>query len=557
MRDYKVYVRSGSEGWLRDLLFLLLLFSVPFLASLGRLPLFGPYEGAYAEISRAMLERGDLITTSLDHLNRFGNPPLLFWLNAASLAFFGQNEFSVRFPTALCGLLTLPAVYVIARRLYDRRTALLSAILLGSCTGFALLSRGILTQLPLCLCLTAALGSFVVAGQRDEPSREASGHWYPFYLFWALAVLAGGMVGILLPAAVILVYLLLAGRWELLPRMRCGSGLLLFLMVAAPWFVAVWLESPGSVHLLPGQGIGRYGVSLAEDRRPFWLVVPLLVAGLLPWSCYVLPALSRAWREQGRGGGRSRLFLMIWALAILLFFVLSGSRPIPALLPAFPPLAILAAHLVKGELERRGRGLRLVTRLQGAVMALLGVAALAYPLLLRSVQSLAALLPAWGHALERWAEHAPRFSPAACMLVAGLLLLQGIMSLAVSERRTGRALIVLCLCSFALEIIVPRQIMGTIARAESPRALAVRAVELAGADTAIVTLGPLHGVSWYAGRPVPVVGTVQQDLAALWSGTAPLLVILEKGELDALLPSLRPAPRILMESGPRLLISNR
>lgn len=337
MRDYKVYARSGSEGWLRDLLFLLLLFSVPFLASLGRLPLFGPYEGAYAEISRAMLERGDLITTSLDHLNRFGNPPLLFWLNVASLAFFGQNEFAVRFPTALCGLLTLPAVYVIARRLYDRRTALLSAILLGSCTGFALLSRGILTQLPLCLCLTAALGSFAVAAQGDVRQQGASGHWYPFYLFWALAVLAGGMVGTLLPAAVILVYLLLAGRWELLPRMRCGSGLLLFLVVAAPWFVAVWLESPESAHLLSGQGIGQYGASLGEDQRPFWLVVPLLVAGLLPWSGYVLPALSRAWREQGRGGGRSGLFLMVWALAILLFFVLSGSRPIPALLPAFPP----------------------------------------------------------------------------------------------------------------------------------------------------------------------------------------------------------------------------
>ena len=143
------------------------------------------------------------------------------------------------------------------------------------------------------------------------------------------------------------------------------------------------------------------------------------------------------------------------------------------------------------------------------------------------------------------------------MLVAGLLLLQGVASLVVSERRTGRALIVLCLCSFALEIIVPRQIMGTIARAESPRDLAVRAAELAGKDALIVTLGTLHGVSWYAGRWVPVAGTRQQDVAALWRGTAPLLVILEKGELDALSPSLRPAPRILMESGPRLLISNR
>lgn len=142
MRDYKVYARSGSEGWLRDLLFLLLLFSVPFLASLGRLPLFLPTKGRMPRSPRHA-GAGDLITTSPDHLNRFGNPAAAL-LAQRGLARASSDRTSspsvfhgpVRPADSARGLCH-------CRRLYDRRTALLSAILLGSCTGFALLSRGI------------------------------------------------------------------------------------------------------------------------------------------------------------------------------------------------------------------------------------------------------------------------------------------------------------------------------------------------------------------------------------------------------------------------------
>lgn len=563
MRDYKVYSHTGSEGWLRDQFFLLLLFAVPFLAALGRLPLFGPYEGRYAEVSREMLERGDLITPFLNHVVCFENPPLLYWLNTASLKFFGLGEGAVRFPSALCGLLTLPAVYFMARRLFDRRTALLSAILLGCCNGFVLLSRAVLVHLPLTLCLLLALGSFIVAAQRDDRRRGARGAWYPFYLFCALAVLAGGMTALVLSVSVILVYLMLAGRWELLLRMRCASGLLLFLVVAAPWFVAVWLEHPEfSRYFLDLGEWGRYGVPAAGDQRPFWLLLPLLAVLLIPWSGYVPSALAKAWREQGKGTGRPALFLLIWVLAIFLRFVLSGSRSIPALLPAFPPLAILTARLLKDELERRSRGLTPATRFVGGGLIILGMVVLVYPLLVGPASG-------QGGTLGRLAQEAPRLSMLACLPVALLLLFQGGAALAVSQRRTGRALIVICLCAFALDIILPRLIMGTVA-ASSPRDLARAAARLAGSGGAVVTVGPLHGVSWYAGRQVLVAsvpgegpaaggdaGSTAETLPVLWRGGSRLLVILDRRELELLRPLLRPAPHILLESGQRLLISNR
>jgi len=117
MKDYKVYARSNAEVWFHELLFLLLVVSLPFLQYLGALPLIDPDEGRYAEIAREMLERGDLITPTLNYVVYFEKPPLLYWANAASMKLFGLNEFAARLPSALCGLLTVLATYLIARRL--------------------------------------------------------------------------------------------------------------------------------------------------------------------------------------------------------------------------------------------------------------------------------------------------------------------------------------------------------------------------------------------------------------------------------------------------------
>ena len=206
MKDLKAYARSSMNGWLRDLLALTVVLGIPFLQFLGRLPLIDPDEGRYAEIPREMLEQGDLITPTLNYVKYFEKPPLLYWLNAASLKILGQTEFAVRLPSALCGLLTLLATYIIARKLYNRRTALFSAIILGTSIGFVLQSRIILTDMLLTFCLTAALGSFIIASQREE-RRSSPLPWYLLYLFCALAMLAKGLIGIVFPVGIIFLYL--------------------------------------------------------------------------------------------------------------------------------------------------------------------------------------------------------------------------------------------------------------------------------------------------------------------------------------------------------------
>ena len=136
-------------------------------------------------------------------------------------------------------------------------------------------------------------------------------------------------------------------------------------------------------------------------------------------------------------------------------------------------------------------------------------------------------------------------------------------------------LAVLCICSFLLEILVPRLIMGELFRTESPRELALKAVALAGPDTRMVTIGPMQAVSWYTGRRMIVAGDWDeltfgsrqgdntgwfldpQSFIALWGGEQHVLLFLHKKEFDYLKPILKPVPQIKAESGQRLLVSNR
>lgn len=576
MIDHKVYVRKHETGWLRDLLCLAIVIGIPFIQYLGQLPLLDPDEGRYAEIPREMLERGDMITPTLNYVHFFDKPPLLYWLNIASFKVLGLTEFAARLPSALCGLLTVLVTYVIARKLYERRTALIAALILGTSAGFVLQSRIVLTDMVLTCCLTAALGTFIVAAQREN-RRSAAAPWYLFYAFCALAVLAKGLIGILFPGGIIFFYLLLTGRWRLLVEMKLVSGLVLFLAIAAPWFVVVSMRNPNFAHFFfINQHFERFTSSVHGRYQPFWFYVPVLAAIMLPFSFFVPGSLVSAWRNRRQHDGQTGLYLLIWAVLIFLFFSKSNSKLIPYILPVFPPLAILIAHRISSLMEYRGRVSTLVLFLSGGVLTLLGVGCLGYARLSQTAALVTDAVPRLADPLRQFVSNAPPISPAAGVALATLFLVQGITCLlAVRYRNPRVVLVILCGCSFLLEILAPRLIMEPIARTESQRDLALKVRTLAGPDSRIVTFGPLQGVNWYTGRRVAVTGQLhelefgsrqgdqsawfpdRQTVLKTWGSSTHTLIILKKKEFDELLPDLQPFPRVVAEAGRRMLIVNR
>ncbi len=94
-------------------------------------PLVGPDEPRYAQVAREMFERSDWITPTLGGFNWFEKPALLYWLQIASYHIFGVSEFSARFGSAIFGLLTILALWILGH------FAILSACSKVNAIGFS------------------------------------------------------------------------------------------------------------------------------------------------------------------------------------------------------------------------------------------------------------------------------------------------------------------------------------------------------------------------------------------------------------------------------------
>lgn len=344
-----------------------------FFGGLGAFPLLEPDEGRYTEIPREMLATRDFVTPRLNGVLYFEKPPLYYWLNAAALSVLERPEVACRLASAFFGLAGVGLAWVLGSSLGGRRTALRAAVVLGSSPFWLALSRANIIDMTLSFFLTATLVCFWLAQAREkgEPGERLA--WYGMFLAAALATLTKGLIGFVIPGAVIFFYLLFARRWRLLPRVPWIGGIALFLLVAAPWHVLAARRNPDFLwYYFVHEHFLRYATPEANRQQPFWYFAAILALGLLPWSG-LLPAASRLYR---RGAGRLRdrpglIFLACWAGFVFLFFSASQSKLAPYILPAFPPLAVLIAL---GMEEEEGRSLAL--RIGGALGAL-GLTALA------------------------------------------------------------------------------------------------------------------------------------------------------------------------------------
>ena len=556
MRIIKQWLTGRDEAALKDILLLLAIFGVPFFQTLGRFPLIDPDEGRYAEIPREMLERCDFITPLLNYVKYFEKPPLHYWLNALSMSAFGQNEFAARFPGALMGLLAVILTYHLGRKLFDRRTGLLSAIILGTCTGFLVQARLNITDMTLTCTLSAALGFFIVAARGGEQRKAV--YYHLAYVCAALAVLAKGLIGIVFPGAIVFFYLLLARRWSLLREMRLATGIPLFLLVAAPWFILVSLRNPEFARFFfIHEHFERFTSKVHGRYQPAWFFIPVLLGTMLPWSFLIPAAVRGAWRDRRSEEGNARLYLVIWAAFIFLFFSKSDSKLIPYILPVFPALAVLLGHAFSSILDNEFKPLRLQASLAGGVLCLLGTGLVLYP-----------------HLAAK-----PDISVSTGTIVGILFLIQGGLALGAVGKKNALALFMaLAFCSYAVEFVGPSMALPEIVEGKSAKELALKVAQAAPKDAAIVSFGIEQGLSFYTGRRVIVFGdrnelefgSRQGDQSAwfididkfpefltLWQGKRPVYFFLTDIEYAYIKAAIPPPVTVLGRDKRKIVITNR
>ena len=275
-------------------LILLCVCLIVFFFRLGTRPLWDRAEGKHAVTSKEMVLSGDWITTTFNGENFYDKPILFNWLAALSFLVFGFTEFAARLPAAILGLGCVGVTYLLGRRMFGPTTGFLGGMILATSVLFITLSRAVVHDMALVFFMVLAQYFFYL-GYTVEGRRKT--YFLLFYGCLGFAVLAKGPIGVLLPGLIIGLLLLLKGQLRFLKEMEMGWGLLIFLMIAAPWYVLISLKnSDYAGYFFIENNIMRFLSPEADHARPFWFYFPVLLGGFSPWSFFLTLAFIRAVR---------------------------------------------------------------------------------------------------------------------------------------------------------------------------------------------------------------------------------------------------------------------
>ncbi|KWN64423.1 4-amino-4-deoxy-L-arabinose transferase [Burkholderia ubonensis] len=358
---------------------LILALAVVWFAPLGLRHLIPSDEGRYAEMAREMFVTGDWITPRYNGYKYFEKPPLQTWLNALTFAWFGIGEWQARLYTALASFAGVLVVGFTGARLFNPLSGFLAAVVLASSPYWNLMGHFNALDMGLALWMTITLCALLLAQRPGLRPAAARGWMWACWASMALAVLSKGLVGLILPGAVLVLYTLIARDWALWKRLYLVSGLVIFFAIVTPWFVLVQQRNPEFFNFFfIVQQFRRYLTPEQNRPGPFYYFVPVLLVGFLPWLSVAWQSLRHALRMPRQPNGFApMLVLMIWSAFIFLFFSASHSKLISYVLPVAPALALMiGAYLPLVPAERFRR--HLLGYLVFLVVAAFGIIFLAY-----------------------------------------------------------------------------------------------------------------------------------------------------------------------------------
>lgn len=338
---------STTPSWVSDLLFLAIALGIFYLMWLGAHPLFTPDEGRYSEVAREMIVSGDYITPRLNGVAFLDKPILYYWLQASAIKLFGLREWALRFWPASMAVIGCLITYLSGRLLFNRRTGLLAAIILATNPLYYGAAHYANLDLEVAVLISTTLLFALIALQATS-YRQRTIFILLAYVFCGLAALTKGLIGLAFPTMIIGVWIMLLNRWHMLFKMRLLSGLCLFVAITVPWYLLAQQANPQFFHFFfVVQQFQRF-LTQADFNNPtgVWFYVPIVLAGFLPWTIFLVQALSQQIKEvwKNRQQHATELFLLLWLVIVFAFFSFPKSKTVGYILPIFPPLALLTGN---------------------------------------------------------------------------------------------------------------------------------------------------------------------------------------------------------------------
>ena len=342
-----------------------------YLAANDRVGLWDRDEPRYAACTREMRERGDWLHPTFNGQPRYHKPILIYWLMRAGYSIGGDNPFGARLVSAFAGAATCLLTWRLGRSIAGPRAGLLGALALATVPIMVAESKLATTDATLACLVVAAQGCLWGLSRRDS-GRLAFGFWVAM----ALATLLKGPVGPALVAASGVVSWWWGGPTECWGRLRWRLGLLLFVGLTAPWYVAVgWLSNGEFFRFAFQTQIVQRIARGMEQHGGFPGYYPLVALPMFyPWSTLLPAAILAAWTR--RRSSPAFGFLLGWIVGPWLVLECFGTKLVHYYLPSFPACAILVAWLVV-ETAQKGASLKdwPLGRIGKSLLGLMGVGA--------------------------------------------------------------------------------------------------------------------------------------------------------------------------------------
>lgn len=348
----------------------LLLLAFVWLAATAWLrPLALPDEGRYVSVAWEMIRSGDWLVPTLNGLPYFHKPPLFYWLTAAALTVTDSTLLAARIAPWIGACLAAGSLFFFARRWAGREMARAGLLALVTAPLFFFGAQYANLDMLVAGCMTATVLAFAHAALLDPDGPGRKPVLLGAYALCALGVLAKGLIGIVLPGMVLVVWLAWEARWKAMLRLLWLPGIAVFLVIAGPWFVLMQERFDAFLHyFIVVQHFQRFSQATFNNPQPFWFYPAVLLVLCLPWTLWLLRARSLQWRSGSRreapGDSRPdsrpdsqadshadsqaatlRRLMLVWIAGITLFFSLPHSKLVGYIFPVVAPMLFLVADV--------------------------------------------------------------------------------------------------------------------------------------------------------------------------------------------------------------------
>lgn len=360
-------------------------------------------DAVQAQIARNMLTSGDWVTARLDGIPYLEKAPLIYWLIAGSFKVFGVTDVVARIPIVLSALALAWLTTAFAMWAFGRRAALYAGLCIATCFGLFLFTRILVPDVMLTTSIALSMWAFLRVIDSVDADAPRGSRWWAFVMAASLgtSLLFKSLIGVVFPIAAIVIYLgitrqLFEARvWKAL---RPWTGLLVVLLIAAPWHILATLRNPPYFEFTMRSAPGEYHgfmwfyfineqlLRFLNTRYPrdydtvprlyFWLFHLLW---LFPWSVY-FPAIAKLSFKPTDRAGKTRLLALCWTGFILVFFTFSTTQEYYSM-PCYPALALLLGSAMAAGGDRIRYGTRFLCGIfLVAAVAVITLAALSWNL---------------------------------------------------------------------------------------------------------------------------------------------------------------------------------